>query len=384
MAYSFNYESVFDEKSQTYTVKDVEVFAAGRWRGRGTPPEGLAFSEADLDVIVETDEKLHDYIRPVLKETHDSEDGTVAGELVGGLGKLKRSGSKLVADFVGLSQEVYDRLKKGLLGRVSPELRGDWVESATGTRCKLAMTGVAFTGSKMPAVTKLLPIVTFDSGGSGAMLLLEYVDAAADAGQTQPQGAEEGGTTVADEAKLKEREDAVAASEKALADREKFLGEEAKSITRRKLTSAWRVISGQTGEPARANPSDEERFIELGMALDDCKSYEFVASDGQKRSGTHVDRHIEDWMARPAIKPKQTEPKGKGTGGEADPTASMTPSEKFVFLGEQMVETKKIDFVEAIKRIEVEQPKLYQEYRAECFKRAPTMAAVKSAEPAEE
>ena len=173
-----NYEHV-QEKDGTFTIKDVEVAAKGTWRPAGAPAAGFNMSAQRLGDILDADAKIRQFVQPVVRDAHASKDGS-GGGWIGALGPLKRIGDKIVADLRGLSEAVFQAITSGAAGRISPELRLGWTEPSTKETFRTILTGIAFVGGAMPAITNLKPIVSFetdDNNGEAIALIAEgFVD----------------------------------------------------------------------------------------------------------------------------------------------------------------------------------------------------------------
>lgn len=99
------------------TIKDVDIFAVGTWRGVNSPPEGDKYTEKDLDAMIEAFQQ--GIMEPNIKITHGDDNQQVD---IGKIANLKRVGKKLFADFVGVPKALYELMKKGLFKTRSSEV----------------------------------------------------------------------------------------------------------------------------------------------------------------------------------------------------------------------------------------------------------------------
>jgi hypothetical protein len=124
-----------------YSIPDVEIFRSGKWKGD-------AYSLADLDAMVAAYPKVG-FVPPVTLDHKDE------GPAYGWIKNLRRVGSKLVADFVDMTREVYDAIKSRKLGPVSSEIA--WNYDRGGTVYPRVLRAVSLLGAKIPAVAGLQP-----------------------------------------------------------------------------------------------------------------------------------------------------------------------------------------------------------------------------------
>lgn len=131
------------------SIEAVEIFSIGKWNGD-------EYTEADLDEMVRAFSETADRSRPALKLGHDENqellqrDGLPAA---GWVGKLYRSGSKLLADFIDIPNKIYELIKNKAYRNVSSEIY--WDVEFNGVSYRRALAGVALLGADMPAVTNL-------------------------------------------------------------------------------------------------------------------------------------------------------------------------------------------------------------------------------------
>jgi hypothetical protein len=131
--------------SYAQRVDGVEIFASGKHNGD-------EYSDADLDAMVEAYGKL-DY-KPPLKAGHSKDRPGMPA--LGWVDNLRRVGSKLVADFVDIPDQVYAVLRDKFYDTVSAEIY--WDLERAGVTHPRALKAVALLGAEIPAVAGLRPL----------------------------------------------------------------------------------------------------------------------------------------------------------------------------------------------------------------------------------
>ena len=126
-------------------LNGIEIFGAGKHNGDD-------YSEADLDEMVRAFGELD--FKPPLKAGHSKD--TPGMPALGWVENVRRSGSKLVADFVDLPKLVYDAIKDKRYNTVSAEVY--WNLERGGKAFKRALKAVALLGAEIPAVANLRPL----------------------------------------------------------------------------------------------------------------------------------------------------------------------------------------------------------------------------------
>lgn len=101
------------ERMQGWIIKDVEIFAAGTWRG-------ITYTEKDLENMVNHFKTLKDSgaLDPVLKINH-SED---AKDQIGWILDVRHEGELLLADVHVTEWSAYDKIENGTWKKVSSEI----------------------------------------------------------------------------------------------------------------------------------------------------------------------------------------------------------------------------------------------------------------------
>ena len=141
--------------ADSYELKNVEIFETGTHNGD-------KYTNNDLDSMVQA-YREQEFIPPI-KLGHSDEPGRPA---VGWVMRLRRTGTKLVADFSHIPREVYDLIKRRGYDRVSAEVF--WNLKQNGKTFRRALKAVALLGADIPAVTSLAPLHTCFAGCNGTV-----------------------------------------------------------------------------------------------------------------------------------------------------------------------------------------------------------------------
>lgn len=147
------------------TVKNVEIFSVGKWRGSRT----VEATPAMLDQIVSnfsTINQVSGYGVPV-KLGHNNRVGEPA---FGWMTSLSRNGDVLEADFADVPPEIVDAIAKRRYNSVSIELYP--MVSHAGDTFENVLGGVALLGAEWPAVKGLKPLSASVFSGAGEKLEL--------------------------------------------------------------------------------------------------------------------------------------------------------------------------------------------------------------------
>jgi hypothetical protein len=142
-----------NDEPELFTVPNVEVFATGKWNGREITSE-------DLDHIVDAYASTKETIRPFLKLGHSEEQPLLVKEglpSAGWIENVRRSGSKIIADFVDIPKSIYSLIKRKAYRKVSSEIYRN-VELDGKTYPRL-LGAVALLGAELPAVLSLADIM---------------------------------------------------------------------------------------------------------------------------------------------------------------------------------------------------------------------------------
>lgn len=358
------------EPDGTYTIHDVEVLQLGRWRGRGTGPDGMEFGDAEAQAILDADAEVRGStaIRPVLKTKHRNPLGE-DGDIIGFLDPFKRAGDRITATIRGLSEAVFEQIKSGRTGWLSPDIVPDWLNSVSKTTHKLFMRAVSFTGGALPAMQGMLPLASadFDDAVLEREIQLETLigetqdagepDATVSFGDTPKEEAKPATEPPAEPKKEVSMTEEITATqalqdkEKAFAEKqsqwEKEREEQRREIRKVLLDSAWSGIVGKT-----ATPAEEKAFMEIGMELSDAG----------------VKAHIDSYKSRPEVK-MNTEAQSRGTSeNEANEQEERSFDEMVIERAEAMVEKNAgLTFTDAVCAVELQFTEKEKEMRREWF-----------------
>lgn len=139
--------AVTDEHGgKTYTIRGVEIFAAGTHNGR-------TYTTADLVDIIDGTKRAG--IEPPLKDGHHKDKGAPA---LGWVENLRLVGNKILADFVDLHEMVYTAIKERRYDKVSAEIYVNLPLPDGKTTVKYALRAVALLGAEIPVVKELKPL----------------------------------------------------------------------------------------------------------------------------------------------------------------------------------------------------------------------------------
>ena len=162
--------ALLENYSQTYELKDVEIFAKGTWKGN-------KITDEDLDNIVNGTNEIIDTLKPKVKLGHDDKQALLqrTGLPAGGwITKLKRSGDKTLVDIKEVPRVLYKLIKNGAYKRISSEIRPNYIEPSTKKLYKLVLSAIAFLGTDLPAVTNLKDIAAlYDSDDNANLIIYE-------------------------------------------------------------------------------------------------------------------------------------------------------------------------------------------------------------------
>lgn len=129
-------------------IEGAHIFNAGTWNG-------LPFTEADLDSIVNAFDQLSLAGRVPLKFGHNSEQPYTDGQpALGWVEKVYRRGGELLADFRDVPEVVFNAIKNGLYKFVSIELMRQQLEDGE-LSAPVVLDAVALLGAEKPAVSNL-------------------------------------------------------------------------------------------------------------------------------------------------------------------------------------------------------------------------------------
>ena len=134
--------------SETVAIKNVEIFAAGTWKGD-------EYTDADLQSMVDTFTALKGKLDPPVKLGHSEDQDLLTREgwpAAGYVESLRKVGDKLVADFRDVPKRIAELVKRKAYSKISSEILWNWKETASGKIFKRVLWAVALLGEEVPAV----------------------------------------------------------------------------------------------------------------------------------------------------------------------------------------------------------------------------------------
>jgi len=160
--------AIWEAYSQTYELKDVEVFGTGEWNKH-------KITDEDLDNIVNGTNEIIDKLKPKVKLGHDDKQGLLqkSGFPAGGwITKLKRAGNKILVDIKEVPKVLYQLIKNGAYKRISSEILYDYTEPSTQKKYAKVLSAIAFLGADLPAVTNLKDIAALYDSDEKAQIII--------------------------------------------------------------------------------------------------------------------------------------------------------------------------------------------------------------------
>lgn len=134
---------------QTFDLKDVEIFSAGKWNND-------IYTEKDLDEIVESFNKIGKKIKPFMKLGHANQQALLQKDgypAAGWITALKRIGTKLLADISAIPRKIKELIENKAYGRFSPEI---YINLTDGDKkYPYVLKGIALLGGDTPACTTI-------------------------------------------------------------------------------------------------------------------------------------------------------------------------------------------------------------------------------------
>jgi cation transport regulator ChaB len=160
--------ALLEAYSQTYELKDVEVFGTGEWNKH-------KITDEDLDNIVNGTNEIIDKLKPKVKLGHDDKQELLqkSGLPAGGwITKLKKVGNKILVDIKEVPKVLYDLIKNGAYKRISSEILYDYTEPSTKKKYEKVLSAIAFLGADLPAITNLKDIAALYDADENANLII--------------------------------------------------------------------------------------------------------------------------------------------------------------------------------------------------------------------
>jgi len=358
--------AILEAYSQTYELKDVEVFGIGTWKGNKITGE-------DLDNIVNGTNEIIDKLKPKVKLGHNDKQellrktGLPAG---GWITKLTRVGDKILVNIKEVPKVLYQLIKNGAYKRISSELLYNYTEPSTKKVYKKVLSAIAFLGADLPAVTNLKDIAAlYDSDDNANLIIFEKEEKAQKVNKKKgesyimPNGIKitevEGKKFIAveDYEKLeKEKETIDKEKEEGKGFKEKFEAEEKKS---KEAEEKLNKISKETREAEiktfidnhcsdkdmRFLPKQKEVLMTLVESTSDEKKIKFTVDDKETKLSQRelLEKFIE---LQPNFSDSIFAELSKGEEEEEEGKDKLTPEEKKV--QKYMAENKDVSYRDAV------------------------------------
>lgn len=268
------------EKSGEYALHDirgVEIFATGTHNGD-------AYDEKDLDDIVAAFQGLD--FKPPLKSGHSKDEPGMPS--LGWVENLRKQGSKLVADFVGMPQIVYDYIREKRFNTVSSEVY--WNLRRGPQSFRRALKAVALLGADIPAVAGLRPLHELFSAEAGEVHTAEAIQLFAAA---NPHG----GSMTPEQ--VKELQDKLAAAEA----RNKELEAQAKAHA--EATAKLEADNKKNADGLAELTARFEALSKGTNSIDDVRRNALVAEANAKADAERKAREASDAAAKAALAAKE-------------------------------------------------------------------------------
>ena len=161
--------AMWEAYSQTYELKDVEVFGIGVWKGN-------KITDKDLNDIVNGTNEIIDKLKPKVKLGHDDKQALLqrTGLPAGGwITKLKRAGDKILVDIKEVPKVLYQLIKNGAYKRISSEILAGYTEPSTKKKYNKVLSAIAFLGADLPAVTNLKDIAALYNADEATLIIYQ-------------------------------------------------------------------------------------------------------------------------------------------------------------------------------------------------------------------
>lgn len=137
-----------------YTLKDTVIWTAGRFRGFGSPAEGDVYSDKDLKQMV----RSHYEVNPDPRFYYGHPLNPTLALLAkpkGSIDDMRVTGGKIIANIYDVPEKTaHEAINDNV--RLSPDMKMNYLDPATGKTHKWLITGLAMLGAKVPG-NKLIP-----------------------------------------------------------------------------------------------------------------------------------------------------------------------------------------------------------------------------------
>jgi len=356
--------AIWEAYSQTYELKDVEVFGIGEWKGN-------KITDKDLDDIVSGTNEIIDKLKPKVKLGHGDKQALLqrTGLPAGGwITKLKRVGDKILVNIKEVPKVLYQLIKNGAYKRISSELLYGYTEPSTKKKYNKVLSAIAFLGADLPAVTNLKDIAALYDFNEDANLIIyekttKKVDKKRKETYIMPNGIKitevEGKKFIAveDYEKIeKEKETIEKEKEEAKGFKEKFEAEEKKSkeaeeklnkISKEKREAEIKTLIDDhcSDKDMRFLPKQKEVLMALVESTSDEKKIKFTVDDKETELSQRelLEKFIE---LQPNFSDSIFAELSKGEEEEEEGKDKSTPEEKKV--QKYMDEHKDVSYRDAV------------------------------------
>lgn len=217
-------------------INGVEIFSAGEWNGDD-------YTVEDLNAMVTAFNDTKEGLRPYIKIGHDKDQKVLKALLpkdgmpsAGVIERVYVSGKKLLADFKDIPDKIYDLIQKKSYRKISSEVF--WNIKVAGKTYKRLLGAVALLGADTPGVYNLSDILALYSLEKDSYEKLSWENEAEFKLSSDELDNKEGDkmektekeikleySLNQKETELKEKNDALAAAEKAKADADKEISD---------------------------------------------------------------------------------------------------------------------------------------------------------------
>ena len=232
---------------EIFDINNVEIFATGVHNGD-------KFTDKDLEEMVRSFEEIKPTLKPFLKLGHDEDQELVQTDgmpAIGWIERLRKVGSKLVADFVRVPKKIYELIKIGAYRRISSEIFFNMkIGDKTFPR---ALRAVALLGADTPAVQNLDDIIALFKKQNEVVAY--KTECEVKTYEFENNKKEDVNMTAEEIKKLEEENAALKADNEA---KEKVIGEKDATIEEKE-----KVIEAKTGEVVEAKKEGEEAQAEI-------------------------------------------------------------------------------------------------------------------------
>ena len=353
-----------DFESDLQTIRNVDVFAVGTWRGANSPPEGDTYTEKDLQEMVEAYKA--GVVEPKIKITHGPDLEQIE---VGAVENLRVDKGRLWGDFVRVPKSLYELMKRGLFKARSSEVLWNVKDKGGKAWGKVLKAVALLAPGQRPAVEVLNEGYTFEKGycyelaGDGdlpiqaVVLIQESVDRALhdyqEGQENERRRAEEARKKMALEDLIKKY------GAKDEADLERILGNAQEAEKRLKDYEVQRKDNMKKDFEAHV-----EQAIKDGKILPKEKDTVMQQFEGCAYDQSKVD-NLKTFISGMAKKVDLGDKSRKDGDGKSYDTTKPPASEVNRLAKEYQAEGKAKDYKQALEVVKTEHPELWKSYNSQ-------------------